>query len=219
MHTFTKPCLKAYFTPLSCDTHWLFSRLSGLFLEDCQSSSFLSFYLDVFIYKQHLPIFWSLVQTSLNSNFAYANAYIPALPKCLRHLKFNMQKTEAVIPDSPTLKSLILLQSFLYHNIDYGNTIHLELSQQFWLFHSPCPSVGMHMHVHTVHQVLAVLPPCTWYILLSTPLLWPFPRHLSKSYRNWHLCYYKVEFLLCPIIQFPSQDSNLRYLFIKKILQ
>lgn len=100
---------------------------------------------------------------SLNSNFAYANAYITSLPKCLRHLNVNMQKIEAVIPDSPIPKSLILLQSFLYHNTEYGNTIHLELSEQFWFFHSPCPSVCTHLHVHMVHQVLLVLPP--WHMV------------------------------------------------------
>lgn len=63
VHTLTKAFLKAHFTPLSGDTTLAFlpplgplpGGLSALF-------SHYIFHLDVFIYQQHLPIFWYPVQ-------------------------------------------------------------------------------------------------------------------------------------------------------------
>lgn len=100
---------------------------------------------------------------SLNSNSAYATAYLTSLPRCLRHLKLNMQKTEVVIPNSPAPKSLILLQSLLHHNTVHGRNRSSRTKLAILILPFSLPSVCMHMHAHMIHHVLSALPP--WHML------------------------------------------------------
>lgn len=99
---------------------------------------------------------------SLNSNFAYANAYMTSLPKYLSHLKLNMQKIEAVIPNSPPSQKPdsppvfpVSQHRIWQHRLSRTKSAILILPFSLPKYAHAC--------VYMVHQVLSVLPP--WHMV------------------------------------------------------
>lgn len=170
-----------------CTGTRLWPLLGGMF------SWALFFSLTTFSTWMFSTNFSSPSKMSLNSNFAYANAHFTSLPRCLRNLKLNVQKTELVIPESPTL-----LRSFLYHNTGQQHSprtngqqsrlLTLSLSQRVHAHAHPWCTESCRSGLHGIWCILPFFPfRChdpfhdTSWTLMVTGICAPTLSHLTNS--------------------------------------